>query len=199
MTSRRLLLAALVLAVAPAAVEAKKRPFVPAPPAPPAKAPVGDPSEPPVWAEVAYEDFGRAPPLAHGNRVTAVSSAKATTLTLDTPGWYTGSARLTFKGAAPPMRFTVRLARVHEMDLDKLTVSAGRLSLSLGRVSANGTTKYFDAMGREQKAPERAAYTVTARRFGGGVVDMQLRRAPGAELSREMTVSWRGALSDFDW
>jgi hypothetical protein len=199
MVRRLLVLASLALALAAGAAEAEKRRFVPVPPAPPAKAPVGDPAEAPVTAEVAYDDFGVAPAPVPGKRVTAVSSAKATTLTLDTPGWYTGSARLTFKGAAPPMRFTVRLARVHEMDLDKLTVSAGRLNLSLGRVSASATTRYFDAMGREQKAPERAAYTVTARRWGGGVVDVQLRRASGAELSREMTVSWRGALPDHDW
>jgi hypothetical protein len=200
MLSRCLVPAAVALVVASAAAAGfGKRPFIIVPPAPPAKAPVGDPSEPPLRAEVAYEDHGRAPAPGQGKRVSAVSSAKGTTLTLDTPGWYKGSAWLTFKEAAPPMRFTVRLACLHELDLESLTVRAGRLNLGVGPVGAGGTTKYFDAMGREQKAPERAAYTVTARRWGGGVVDVQLRRAPGAALSRELTVSWKGMIYLGEW
>lgn len=200
MTCGKLVAASLALALALAAsAEAKKRIFIPAPPAPPAKAPVGDPAEPPLRAEVAYDDFGRKPAVPGGALVTAVASAKATTLTLDTPGRYRGSARLTFKQAAPPMRFTVRLARVQEMDLDELTVSDGRLNLPVGRVTATQTTKYFDAMGRGQKEPDRAAYAVTARRWGGGVVEVRLRRAPGAALSREVVVSWRGQIYLGDW
>jgi hypothetical protein len=180
---------ALALALAGAAL-AGRIVFVPVPPAPPAKAPVGDPAEPPLRAEVDYTDFERAPLLAQGQRVTAVSSAAGTTLTLETRRRHAGTARLTFKEAAAPMAFTVRLAGLPEWEQEALTVTSGRLRLPLGPVTATPTTSYFD-MGRGQKGPDHAVYAVTARRWGGGVVDVQLRRAPGAALSRQLTVSWK--------
>jgi hypothetical protein len=89
------------------------------------------------------------------------------------------------------MRFTMRLARMHELDLEKLSLTSGRLSLDIGPVTASPTTRYFDARGRAQDAPEGAAYTVTARRWGGGEVDVEVRRAPGAALGKALTVNWR--------
>ena len=87
------------------------------------------------------------------------------------------------------MRLTLTLAQMQQYDLGSLTLTSGRLSLRLGRVTATPSTRYFDASGREQKAPERAAYTVTARRYNGEV-DLEVRRAPGAALGRQLTVGW---------
>src|SRR5262249_38961590 len=98
-------------------------------------------------------------------------------------------AALTFKGGAPPMRLTLTLAQMQQDDLGSLTLTSGKLSLQLGRVTAAPTTRYFDASGREQPGPERAAYTVTARRYNGEV-DVEVRRAPGAALGKQLTVSW---------
>jgi hypothetical protein len=175
------------------------RGFVPAPPRPIAKAPatVSDPAEPPVKVEAAYDDEGAVPAPGQARQAVAVAaSARGTTLTLNTPGWYKGSAWLTFNNPAPPMRFTIRLAGLHELDLEKLSLSSGRLSLHVGPVTASGTTKYFDATGREQDKPEGAAYTVKARRWSNGQVDVQLQRAPGATLDRGLTVTWRGDVGE---
>jgi hypothetical protein len=60
-------------------------------------------------------------------------------------------------------------------------------------VSGSGTTKYYDARGRAQAAPEGAAYTVTARRWDGEL-DVEVKRAPGAALGKALTVSWKGNL-----
>jgi hypothetical protein len=210
MTSSKLAVAALTAAVVLAGAALAKKRIISAPPAPKrpaALAPVSDPAEPPMTVGVFYDVNPPGRFVARTGRdasvartLTVAGSARGATLTLDTPGWYKGWATLTFKGAAPPMRLTMRLARLQELDLEKLTVSSGRVSLHVGRVTATPSTRYFDAAGREQKAPERAAYTVTTRRWGGGEVDVEVRRAPGASLGRELTVNWRGDLGwgDFD-
>jgi len=205
MTSSRLAVAALTAAaVLAGAAHGLKRRAPSAPPAPkrPATlAPVSDPAEPAITVEAYYDvnPPGQFVPRTGRNAAVArtlavAGSARGATLTLDTPGWWQGWTTLTFKGAAPPMRFTMRLAQLQELELEQLTVTSGRLSLHVGRVTATPSTKYFDAAGREQKAAEGVAYTVTARRWGGGEVDVEVRRAPGAALGRELKVHWRGDL-----
>ena len=107
-----------------------------------------------------------------------------------TQSWQ-GSASLSFKGCAPPMRLTLTLAQMQQYDLGSLTLTSGRLSLAVGRVSSAPTTRYFDASGREQSGPEGAAYTLTARRYAGGEVDVELKRSAGAALGQALTVSWK--------
>ena len=182
---KRSMLALVALAAAAAAAGAgfgKGRPLVssPAPKRPPTKALASDPAEPPLTVEA-----------SGGAGLAVASGARGTALKFSTSGAWQGSAGLTFKNAAPPMRFTLTLARMPNYDLESLTVVSGSLSLAVGAVSASGTTRYFDARGREQKAPEGAAYTVTARRWDGEL-DVEVRRAPGAALGRALTVSWRG-------
>jgi len=152
----------------------------PAPPRPAGAAPVSDPAEPQPSAEV----------TAGGSGVTVASSARGTALKFSTTGAWQGSAGLRFKGCAPPMRLTLTLAGMQNYDLESLTLTSGRLSLPVGRVSTAPTTRYFDASGREQAGPERAAYAVTARRYNGEV-DVEVRRAPGAALGKELSVSWK--------
>jgi hypothetical protein len=151
----------------------------PAPRRPPTKALVSDPAEPPLKVEVA----------SGGSGVAVASGARGTTVKFDTPGGWQGSAGLTFKDGAPPMRFTLTLAKMLSYDLESLTLVSGGLALAVGPVSA-GTTKYFDAAGRALKAPEGAAFTVTARRWDGEL-DVQVRRAPGAALGKALTVNWK--------
>jgi len=197
-------------AQAPAVEEAPKVRAPAARPAPGAKAPAADPAEPPMTVEVSYTGAagGAMPgpvPGAPGARaapgarrgpaadVAVSTGARGATLTLDTPGGWQGSARLAFKDAAPPMRLTLTLAKMPNYDLESLTLTSGKLALAVGPVSASPTTKYYDARGRAQKAPEGAAYTVTARRWDGEL-DVEVRRAPGAGLGKALTVSWRGNL-----
>jgi hypothetical protein len=186
MTTRRLAVAALAAAVfaGPAGALRFPAPASPAPPRPAGAAPVSDPSEPQLSAEVS----------SGGSGLTAASSARGTALKFSTAGAWQGSAALTFKGCAPPMRLTLTLAQMQRYDLETLTLTSGRLSLPVGRVTATPTTRYFDASGREQADPERAAYSVTARRYDGGEVDVEVRRSPGAALGKELTVSWRSHL-----
>jgi hypothetical protein len=158
-------------------------PSPPAPPRPAGQALVSDPAEPPLGAEVS----------SGGSGLTVASSARGTALKLNTTGAWQGAAALTFKTGAPPMRLTLTLAGMPNYDLESLTVTGGNLSLAVGPVSSTPTTRYFDAAGREQAGPEFAAYTVTARRYAGEV-DVEVRRAPGATLGKELTVSWRGDL-----
>jgi hypothetical protein len=160
----------------------------PAPKRPAAKAPASDPAEPPLKIEARY---GAVPVPEQARQAVAVaSSARGTRLTLNTPGGWQGQASLTFKGCAPPMRFTLTLARMPSYDLGSLTLVSGKLALAVGPVSATPTTRHFDAAGRAQKAPEGAAYTVTARRWDGEL-DVELRRAPGAALGKALSVSWQ--------
>jgi hypothetical protein len=151
----------------------------PAPPRPAGAAAVSDPAEPQPGAEV----------TSGGSGLSVASSARSTTLKFNTSGAWQGSAGLTFKKGAPPMRFTLTLAQMQQYDLGSLTLTSGKLSLQLGRVSSTPTTRYFDASGREQSGPERAAYTVTARRYAGEV-DVEVKRAPGAALGKQLSVSW---------
>jgi hypothetical protein len=154
----------------------------PAPKRPPAQAPVSDPAEPPLMVEA-----------QGGAGLTVASSARGTALKLNASGSWQGSAALAFKSGAPPMRFTLTLARMPNCDLESLTLVSGSLSLAVGAVSASGTTRYYDARGREQKAPEGAAYTVTARRWDGEL-DVEVKRGPGAALGKALTVSWKGRI-----
>jgi hypothetical protein len=182
MKSSNLAVAALVAGVALVGAARAKDIAVLAPPAPqrPAgKALVNDPAEPPLNVEGAAAVTG---------------SARGTRLTLNTTGSSQGQAGLTFKNAAPPMRFSLTLAKMPSYNLETLTLSSGNLSLSVGPVSAGPTTRYFDASGRPQDAPERAAYTVTATRWAGGEVDVEIRRAPGATLGKALTVTWKSDL-----
>lgn len=177
----RLVVVTLAAVVFAGAASACKLPALtsPAPPRPAGTAPVSDPAEPQLSAEV----------TAGGSGLTVASSARGTALKINTTGPWQGSAALTFKGGAPPMRLTLTLAQMPAHDLDSLTLTSSRLSLAVGRVTAGATTRYFDASGREQADPERAAYTVTARRYNGEV-DVEVRRAPGAALGKDLTVSW---------
>src|SRR5262245_31808099 len=151
----------------------------PAPPRPAGQAVVSDPAEPQPAAEL----------TSGGSGLTVASSARGTALKFNTSGAWQGSAGLSFKKGAPPMRLTLTLAQMQQYDLGSLTLTSGKLSLQLGRVSSSPTTRYFDASGREQAGPERAAYTVTARRYNGEV-DVQVKRAPGAALGKQLTVGW---------
>jgi len=151
----------------------------PAPARPAGTAPVADPAEPAPKVEVS----------AGGSALSIASSARGTALKFNTSGAWQGSAGLTFKGGAPPMRLTLTLAQMQQYDLGSLTLTSGKLSLRVGRVTATPTTRYFDASGREQAGPERAAYTVTARRYNGEV-DVEVKRAPGAALGKALSVSW---------
>jgi hypothetical protein len=133
---------------------------------------------------------GRLPaPVVIEDALKVAGSARGTTLTVNTPGSWNGSAKLTFAGA-PPMRFMVKLARMPNTDLDDLKLTSGSLTLPIGPLTAATTTRYFDAKGKAQAAPEGAAYTVTARRSGDTAVVIQLRRSPGARLDRALTVTW---------
>jgi hypothetical protein len=183
MKSSRLAVAALAAVVFAGAASACKLPALtsPAPPRPAGQAPVSDPAEPPLSAEVS----------PGGSGLTVASSARGTTLKFNTTGTWQGSAGVNFKEGAAPMRFTLTLAQMPNYNLESLTLTSGGLSLAVGPVSAGSTTKYFDANGRAQDAPERAAYTVTATRYAGGEVDIQVRRAPGATLGKALTVTWK--------
>jgi hypothetical protein len=152
---------------------------VPAPKRPAAKAPVGDPAEPPLKVGL----------VTGGSGVAVASSARGTAVKFNTSGSWQGSAGLAFKNAAP-MRFTLTLAKMPNYDVESLTLTSGNLALAVGPVSSSGATKYYDARGRAQVAPEGAAFTVTARRWDGEL-DVQVRRAPGAALGKELTVSWK--------
>jgi hypothetical protein len=186
MSSNRMAVVALFVLAGTAVAEKRWVPPPPAPKRPAALAPVRDRAEPPLKVEVAF-------PGAPAQPVGAVSSARGATLRLNTPGEYHGGAALTFK-SAPPMRFTLRLTRMSGYDLESLAVSSGSLSLAVGQVSASPTTRYFDAAGRAQDGPERAAYAVLARRWDGDEVDVAVRRAPGAALGKVLNVSWRSDL-----
>src|SRR5687768_14281150 len=86
----------------------------PAPKRPPAKAIVSDPAEPQLNVELSFGP-------AAAKQVTAAG----TTLKFDTPGSWQGSAGLTFKNGAPPMRFSLTLAKMPNYDLGSLTLSSG--------------------------------------------------------------------------
>jgi hypothetical protein len=152
----------------------------PAPKRPPAKAAVSDPAEPPLKVEVS----------ADGSGVAVASSARGTAVKFNTSGSSQSSAGLTFKGCSPPMRFTLTLSKMPNYDLESLSIVSGNLALAVGPVSAGATTRHFDAAGRALKAPEGAAYTLTARRWDGEL-DVEVRRSPGAALGKALTVSWR--------
>jgi hypothetical protein len=171
----------------------------PAPKRPADKPPVSDPAEPPMTVLASYDDKAPdgAPRIPRGGRtgrpVAVAGGPKGVTLTLDTLGTWQGWSTLTFKNAAPPMRFTLRLAKMPSYDLGALTLASGNVSLTVESVSASPTTRYFDAKGRALKGPEGAAYTLTARRWDGEV-DVEVRRAPGAALGKELTISWKSRL-----
>jgi hypothetical protein len=182
-------------------------------PAPDVKlpAPTNDPAEPAPKVTVSFSHEvaagvadlvvvrGARRPLDTARAVAVASSARGTTLTGSTPGMGNGSAALTFKDGAPPMRFTLRLARMPANDLSSLSLTSGSLALPLGRVSTATTTKYFDARGKALDGPTGAAYTVKARRAAGAggndTVELQVRRAPGARLGKAFTVSWAGHIN----
>jgi hypothetical protein len=206
MTSSKLMALALCALAALAGAAAAEKLVLRARPAPQnqrAEAPVSDPAEPPMTVEVSFGAAGAGGPggpraaRAVGARggvgsaaVAVASSARGTTLTLNTPGSWQGTANLTFKNAAPPMRFTLRLARMPSHDLSSLSIRSGSLTLPVGPVGTTATTKYFDAKGRAQQGAEGAAYTLTARRRDSGEVELRLRRGPGAALGKALSVSW---------
>src|SRR5947208_3366059 len=118
-----------------------------------AGAAASDPAEPPMTVEVSYgndremilrnERFaarGGAVPARRGQKVEVASGARGTTLTLNTPGAWQGSAKLTFKDSAPPMRFTLKLARMPGVDLQSLSLSSGAVTLQVGQVTTSETT-----------------------------------------------------------
>jgi hypothetical protein len=184
MKTSRLAVMALATTVVLSGTAFGLRYLLPGPPAPkrPATlAAVSDPAEPPLKVEVSTG--GPAKPV----------TAAGTTLKFDTTGASHGQANLTFKNASPPMGFTLTLAKMPSYDLESLTIASGSLSLAVGPVSASPTTRYFDARGRALKGPDGAAYTLTARRWEGEV-DIEIRRASGAAMRKELTVSWKSRL-----
>jgi hypothetical protein len=186
MKTSRLVLAVLAPVVLSGAALRELVPATsPAPKRPPAKALVSDPAEPPLKVEVALG--GPAQPAA------VAGSARGTTVKFNTTGSWQGSAKLTFKNCAPPMRFALKLAGAPPSDRLSLTLSAGPVSLRVADVTATAATRYFDDRGREQRTEEGAAYTLTARR-AGTEVEAHLRRGPGAALGKELTVSWQGSV-----
>ena len=156
---------------------------------------VADPAEPPMAVQASCDEGGLRPPQSAwaGRPVAVAAGPKGTTLTLETPTWTQGRAALTFKNAAPPMRFSLRLLKMPPYDQEAFTLTSGTLSLAVGPVSASVTTKHFDARGREQRGPEGASYTVTARRWDGEV-EVEVRRSRGAALGKELVVGWRSDL-----
>jgi len=176
-----------------------------------ATAVANDPAEPPLKVEVSfgnsYQDArlirevrrgggARGGAGAAAQAVTVASSARGTMFTLNTPGTWQGSAKMTFTQGAPPMRFKVKLARMPAYDLQALTLSSDSLSLAVGGVTAGGTTKYFDAKGKEQERAEGAAYVVQASRRANGEIEIDLRRNAGAKLGKALSVSWTGNLNN---
>jgi hypothetical protein len=171
-----------------------------------------DPAEPPLKVEVSYGNSDldarmirevrtgrvvRGGARAAADKTVAVaSSARGTLLTLNTPGTWQGSAKLTFKDSAPPMRFKMKLARMPGYDLQALTLSSDSLSLAVGGVTSGGTTKYFDAKGKAQERAEGAAYVVQARRRANGEVEIDLRRGAGAKLGKSLSVNWTSDLNN---
>jgi len=205
MTSSKLMALALcalpALAGAAAAEKLVLRPQ-PAPRNQRVEAPAHDPAEPPLAVEVsfgataAYGNMRAARAVGGrggaGAAVAVAGSARGTTLTLSTPGSWQGTANLTFKNAAAPMRLTMRLAGMPSHDLSNLTLTSGSLALQVGAVGKAATTRYFDAKGKPLDGAEGAAYTLTARRRDSGDVELRLHRGPGAALGRSLSVSWSG-------
>src|SRR5262245_1827088 len=95
----------------------------PAPPRPAGAAAVSDPAEPQPSAAL----------TAGGSGLTVASNAKGTTLKFSTGGAWQGSAGLSFKNGAPPMRLKLTLAQMQQYDLGSLTLTSGKLSLQVGR------------------------------------------------------------------
>jgi hypothetical protein len=154
-----------------------------------------DPAEPPLQVEMDAASHAEAR-TGIGGKVKVTSSARGTTLNVPTTGGYSGIARLTFKSGAPPMRFTVRLSRVPNYDLQSLSLTSGSVTLQVGGVSTSATTRYFNAKGQEQQGATGAAYTVTARRGDNNQVDIELRRAAGAALGKTVSISWQSNLNN---
>jgi len=150
-----------------------------------------DPAEPPVQVEMTDSNLYTPRGGLAAHKVEVTSGAKGTTLKLPTSGSYTGSASVTFKNSAPPMRFKMELSRMPSYDLSSLTLTSGSVSLSVGQVGTAGTTAYFDAKGKAQESSAGAAFTVTAKRGDNGQVDVELRRAAGAKLGKSVSVSWQ--------
>jgi hypothetical protein len=158
-----------------------------------------DPGEPTLRVEVSFGNSanGGLPRAGRDTEKTqavdVVSGARGTVLTLNTPGSWQGSANLTFKGGAPPMRFTLKLARVPNCNLSSLTLSSGSLALRVSNVTVGGgqTTAYFDARGKPQDSATGAAYTLKARRKSNGEVEVQVQRGRGAALGKTLTVGWQ--------
>src|SRR5262249_49312209 len=137
MRSSWLALAALTAAVITGAAYGKRILPLPqqAPARPAGQAVVSDPAEPQLKGEGAARTSG----------LVVASSARGTSVRVNTTQSWQGSASLSFKGCAPPMRLTLTLAQMQQYDLGSLTLTSGRLSLAVGRVSSAPTTRYFDA------------------------------------------------------
>lgn len=178
----KLLLGALVCgALGLASAQGKTIKNVDRPPAPAvADLSITDPTEPPLRVET---DGGQAVPVASG--------ARGTTLTVPTNGSYTGSANVTFKNTAVPMRLQMRLTHLQaHIALDGLSLNTGTATLRVGLLSAAPSTTYFDLLGRTQSHPEQAAYALTVSRAASGEVAIQLRRAAGTEVGTTLNISW---------
>jgi hypothetical protein len=140
----------------------------PAGEAPKAPAAVNDPAEPLLQVEMTSSAGNFRRGGGGGQKVEVASSARGTTLKVPTSGGYNGTADLTFKNGAPPMRFTTRLTGMQNYDLQSLSITSGSLTLQIGQVGTSATTKYFNAKGQVQQGATGAAYTVTARRCDNG-------------------------------
>jgi hypothetical protein len=185
--------ASLGLASALAEKVLKELPAVRPVPAEKATTTSSDPAEPPLQVEMSADGY-YSTGQAGARKVTVASSARGTTLTLPTSGSYSGSARLTFKNTAAPMRFTTRRTGLPNYDFSSLRLSSDSLSLEVGQVGTTATTRYFDAKGRPQDSATGASYTVTAKRGDNGQVNVELRRAAGATLGKNLTIQWASAM-----
>lgn len=151
-----------------------------------------DPGEPPLQVEMTTPFAGRGfGPNAAGTKVEVTSGPRGTMLKVPTNGSWSGSTSLKFKNTAAPMRFTVQLTGLPQYDLQSLSLTSGSVTLQVGSVGTGGATKYFDAKGKEQQGATGAAYTLTAKRGDKGQVDLELRRAAGGTLGKDLSLTWQ--------
>jgi hypothetical protein len=194
-----LLIVALCWAVLALAARAEKRLIDVKQPVPPVLKPADtkagaastDPTEPPLQVEVTHSNIYTPGGARLGQKAQVESGARGTTVQVPTQGQWSGSAEVTFKNSAAPMRFTTRLTGMPNYDLSSLSLSSGGRTLQVGSVGTSSTTKYYDARGQEQASSVGAAYIVVARRGENGQVDIQLRRGAGATLGKTFTLTWQ--------
>jgi hypothetical protein len=124
------------------------------------------------------------------------NGSMGTTLKVNSTNAWAGMASLTFKnGAAPPMRFTVRLSNASSSDNFSLT--SGKVTLQTSSVGASNTT-YFNRKGQPIKSAEEAVYTLTTKRLPTGELVVQVHRAAGVSFGKTITFSWSHRVQSWD-